>query len=222
MSVILCIISVLLALACAACTVWYQNAYITESKPGFTETLKQHKKLLVILALSFTAIAVWNAVTQHSRNVRSDLLIHDLMIWYGVAAAAVIDFKVKKIPNKIVQALLIVHIVFIIIGIIFNHDPVMEVIVFSLAGMALGGGFMLICMFFSKGGIGAGDMKLYAVIGFCFGLIGAIQVMIYSMVISAVFCIGLLIFRKAKMRSTVPMAPFILAGLTVFYLLYIS
>ncbi len=98
----------------------------------------------------------------------------------------------------------------------------MEIVVFSLVGMALGGGFILVCMLFSKGGIGGGDMKLYAVIGFCFGLIGVIQVMIYSMLLSAVFCIGLLIFRKAKMRSTVPMAPFILAGLTVFYLLYIS
>lgn len=219
MSVLLLMFSVMLSLVCATVSVWYQKAYITETKPGFTCTLKEHKKMFILLAAAFVAMAFMLVYTQKNRNMRSDVLIQVLLIWYGVAAAAVIDFKVKKIPNKIVLVLLAVRAVFLTYGIIFENDPVKITVLRAVFGMLTGGGVMLVCMFFSKGGVGAGDMKLFAVIGFCFGLTGVIQVMIYTLFVSAVFCIGLLITGKAKLHSTVPMAPFIVTGLTFYYLL---
>lgn len=219
MSVIICIVSVLMSIVCAPIAVWYQKTYITETKHTFASALNEHKKMLFLLAAAFTAMSIILVVMQDRKNMRSDILIQNLLIWDGVFTAAVIDFQVKKIPNKIVLILLAVRTVFITWGIIFENDSLKLSILRAVIGMVLGGGIMLICMFFSKGGVGAGDMKLFAVIGFCFGLTGIVQVMIYSLLISAVFCIGLLIFQKAKMRTTVPMAPFILTGLTVYYLL---
>ena len=77
---------------------------------------------------------------------------------------------------------------------------------------------MLICRLISKGGMGAGDIKLFAVLGFFLKIPDVMHVMILSIMLSAVTGLFMLIFRKAKMRSTIPMAPFILAGLTVYFI----
>ena len=58
----------------------------------------------------------------------------------------------------------------------------------------------------------------FAVIGLYFGLVGLLQIMIYSLLLSAVVSIFLLAVRKAKMKSTMPMAPFIIIGLTVYFI----
>lgn len=219
MSIAVCAAAVIISLICAPAAVWYQKAYITGTRPDIYGTIKQHRIMLSLLLVAFLAMSVMFAVTQRARNMRTDILIQNLLIWNGVFTAAVIDFQVKKIPNKIVAALLAVRAVFLILGIIAFKDDIKISLLRSVTGMILGGGVILVCMFFSKGGVGAGDMKLFAVIGFCFGLSGIVQVMVYTLFISAVFCIGLLISGKAKMHSTVPMAPFIVTGLTFYYIL---
>ena len=74
---------------------------------------------------------------------------------------------------------------------------------------------MLICMLFSKGGVGAGDVKLIAIIGFYYGLVGVLSILMVTLVFAAVVSACMLLSKKAKMKSTLPMAPFIFLGLSI-------
>ncbi|MBR5363376.1 MAG: prepilin peptidase [Oscillospiraceae bacterium] len=203
----------------AAAAVWYQKAYIDSAKPKLGEALKAHKKLFAVMSLAYIGMAVYLLATRGQKQMPTDLVIQNLLLWDGVVLLAVTDYKVKKIPNAVTLLLLGIRCFFMAWGILVHHDSIKDTLLYSLVGMLFGGGFILICMIISKGGIGAGDLKIFAVIGLYFGLPGLVQVMLYSLMLSAFFAIGMLIFRKAKMKSTLPMAPFILVGLTVYYIL---
>ena len=157
-------------------------------------------------------------LTQEQKHLRTAILIQDLLLWEGTFCLMLTDVRVKKIPNAVTLLLLLIRCVFLAWDILIEHADAKFEILHSLFGMFVGGTFILVCMMVSKGGIGAGDLKLFAVIGLYFGFQGLFQIMLYSLLLSSVWSIGLLLFRKAKLKSTLPMAPFILAGLTVYYI----
>lgn len=203
----------------AAAAVWFQKAYLDSAKPKIGEALKAHKKLFVIISLLYAGMAIFLLAMQDIKQLHTDLLIQNLLLWDGLVCLSVTDIKAKKIPNAVTLLLLVIRLIFMAWGIFYHHDNVKRTLLYSLVGLLFGGGFILICMIISKGGIGAGDLKIFAVIGLYFGLPGLIQIMVYSLFLSAICAIFLLLFRKKKMKSTIPMAPFILLGLTVYYIL---
>lgn len=203
----------------AAAAVWYQKAYIDSAKPKIGEALKAHKKLYIVLTLAYLGMAIFLLVTKDKKQLPVDILIQNLLLWDGLVCLTVTDIRVKKIPNAVTLLLLVLRCFFMAWGIIVQYDDPKTIVLSSLVGMLFGGGFIFVCMVITKGGIGAGDLKLFAVIGLYFGLIGLIQIMLYSLLLSAICAIGLLISRKKGMKSTLPMAPFILVGLTVYYIL---
>jgi len=219
MRYVLWTVLILTAPLLAAAAVWYQKAYIDSAKPKLGEALKVHKKMFAVISLLYIGMAVFLLAMQDTKQMHTDILIQDLLLWDGLVCLAVTDYKVKKIPNAVTLLLLVIRCVFMIWGILVEHDDPKRIILTSLIGLLFGGGFIFVCMIISKGGIGAGDLKIFAVIGLYFGLTGLIQIMVYSLLLSAIWAIGLLIAKKAKMKSTLPMAPFILVGLTVYYIL---
>ena len=219
MRYVLWTVLILAAPLLAAAAVWYQKAYIDGAKPKVLDALKAHKKMYAVITLLYLGMTVFLLVTQDAKQLHTDLLIQNLLLWDGLVCLSVTDLRVKKIPNPVTLLLLLLRVGFMLFGILAKQDDPKKVVLGSLIGLLFGGGFMLVCMLISRGGIGAGDMKIFAVIGLYFGLTGVIEIMIFSMLFSAICAIGMLIFRKAKMKSTLPMAPFILSGLTVYYLL---
>ncbi len=219
MRYVLWTVLILTAPLLAAAAVWYQKAYIDSAKPKLGEALKAHKKMFAVISLLYIGMAVFLLAMQDTKQMHTDILIQDLLLWDGLVCLAVTDYKVKKIPNAVTLLLLIIRCVFMTWGILVEHDDPKRIILTSLIGLLFGGGFIFVCMIISKGGIGAGDLKIFAVIGLYFGLTGLIQIMVYSLLLSAIWAIGLLMTKKAKMKSTLPMAPFILVGLTVYYIL---
>lgn len=219
MGYVLWTVLILTAPLLAAAAVWYQKAYIDSAKPKLGEALKAHKKLYVVMTIAYIGMAVFLLLTKDQKKLHTDLLIQNLLLWDGLACVTITDIKQKKIPNTVTIALLLIRVFFMAWGILVHHDSVQTVLLSSLIGMLFGGGFIFVCMVITKGGIGAGDLKLFAVIGLYFGLMGLIQIMLYSLLLSAICAIGLLISRKKGMKSTIPMAPFILAGLTFYYIL---
>ncbi|HAM68805.1 MAG TPA: hypothetical protein DCP68_04235 [Ruminococcus sp.] len=212
---------ILAALLLAAAGVLYQQAYIDEKKP--TEMLRQPaaglkaKPLLTVLfAFCYVLTAVLSLVFKSA--LPPLLRIEYLLLWAGLFCISVIDIRVKKIPNQILLILFCVRAVCMAVFILMRPEDFRGELFPSLFGVLVGGGVMLICRLISKGGMGAGDIKLFAVLGFFLKIPDVMHVMILSIMLSAVTGLFMLIFRKAKMRSTIPMAPFILAGLTVYFI----
>lgn len=209
-------IGLICSIALAGTVSWLSVNYLDQKKTPIPTVLKEHKKLTVITAICYCVIAVFCLVMQHQHARPIVSVVQYIILWDFALSIAWIDHKVKKIPNQFMLILLAVRAVGVVFDVICAPDQAVKVLSSALLGMFIGGFIILICMLISRGGIGAGDMKLFGVIGFYFGVAGIIQVMMYSLLFSAFFSIGMLIARKAKLKSTLAMAPFIFLGLSLF------
>jgi len=128
---------------------------------------------------------------------------------------AIIDLRKRLVPNKLVLFLLIARAVIMLIEYVQYRDLWRIVVYPPLIGLLIGGGVILVAMVVSRSGIGEGDVKLYAAIGFFVGSSEILGVFFYSFLFSAIGGIGLLALRKAKLKDSIPMAPFAFLGVVV-------
>lgn len=134
------------------------------------------------------------------------------------AACALIDFKKRIIPNKIVITGLIFRVAIYIGEIILCRDLIKDIAVNDLIGFGIGFGILFIAGLLSKGAIGFGDAKLFAVIGLCAGSLCTFGTLLFSLFCSAIVGIILLIkFRDRKMAF--PFGPCIFVGYTAVLLM---
>ncbi len=212
------LIGAVLSVLLSGLAVWYRKIYLDEGKScQLADALQQQKRAGLLLCAGYICAAAGMLLTK--KELPPVELVQNILLWDGMLLTASIDLRVKKIPNKLVLLLLLLRIVCMIISIVLAPDRAVVIIVGSLIGMAVGGGIILVMRLFSRSAAGAGDLKMFAVLGAYFGLQGLMQTMIYTLFASALVAIVLLLLRKAGMKSTMPMAPFMLWGLTVYYIL---
>ena len=212
------IISIVFSFLLSSLSVCYRWNYLERAKKTFKEIIKLQTKVLGLFVLSYTVLAALAITFQAKKGYDNFTLVQLILLWDGLFCIAFIDYQTKKIPNKLLICVLLIRIIFIIVKGILNFKSFIPLILSSLLGMFVGGFIVLACMLISRGGVGAGDIKLFAIIGFYFGLSGIIAVMMYSLFLAAIFSIIMLVSKKAKLKTTMPMAPFILMGLSVYYL----
>ena len=140
-------------------------------------------------------------------------------VWSIILLIATIDFFVKKIPNALVVGILCIRCVAIICLIVMVPSGWGILLGKSVIGFLAGVLFLGTCYLVSRGGLGAGDLKLYCSLGFCYGFYGIMAILLYSLLVTVVIGVVLLVSHKAKFKTTIPMAPFALIGLTVFLLI---
>ena len=190
-------------------------SYLNEGYPiaffKIKDNLSILKKAWIMFFLSFSLIAVVFIMFSYGKmtavKAMQYILYSDCLF-----LIATIDFKIKKIPNKLVLFLLCLRIFGIICEIIFDGQSWYALIISSIIGMSVGAVTILFCLLISRGGIGAGDLKMFAVIGLFFGLQGLMEIMIYSLFFASIVGIILLVARKAKFKSSLAMAPFMFIG----------
>lgn len=216
--ILIIIISAILAILGAE----YQDCYQKEQEFS-VRNIKSHflKKPVhfIILLILYLAFAVLAVVFYQDKNLTSVQLPQYIFFWDCTLLSAWIDFRVKKIPNPVFLMLLAVRCIGILVEMAFFPDELFHILLTSFSGMLIGGAIVLICRLISRGGIGAGDVKLFALIGFYFGIIPTMNVLFYTTFIAAIIAALLLITRKAKMKSTLALGPFVFIGLNIYYIL---
>ena len=160
-----------------------------------------------------------------------------IWIFYLFILLALIDFRLKIIPNEINVILFLLGVG--ILGWQFWYDKFdlasgtflggyaamfgfREDLFLNhlLAGLVAGGLFGL-AVFLTKGkGMGMGDVKLAFVLGWLFGWPDVVLLIVIAFILGGVFGVGVIVSKKGKgMKMTVPFGPFlVLAGTLVFYL----
>ncbi len=122
---------------------------------------------------------------------------------------SVIDVLIKKIPNELLAALFIVHLVVLLLGKKPAQLPA------SVLGAAVGLALFLLPALFKKGGVGLGDVKLASAVGF----ILTTADFFVSTVLMAVFLLAyaacLIITGKGGLKSKVALGPFIAVSLVI-------
>ena len=122
-----------------------------------------------------------------------------------LSAAAIIDIRKKRIPDKLVLAGTVAGLAFVLI------DPQREFLS-SILGGATAGLVLLLIHYITKGGLGLGDVKLFGCSGIFLGFERIISAMLISAVLSGLFSIVLICLNPDNKKSEIPFAPFILAG----------
>ena len=146
------------------------------------------------------------------------LLWRGLIILFG-GAAAYFDIKSKRIPNGLILIMMISWVIMLTPKMFLNTGTAIGILKDSLIGFLIGGGMFLFVYIVSHKGLGGGDVKFMAASGLYTGFSGTISVMFYGTVIAAFFGIVLLILKKIRRRDSIPLAPFLCAGIliTVFF-----
>ena len=190
-------------------------SFTIPSKQSIANTIKDTKKYLIITFSVYLLFSILVTIFTNERN-NWVIVLQALLYFEIVYAISAVDKKVKKIPNQLIATLMILRIPGLIATIISNPSAWLSAVIAPLLGFLTGVIVVFVLMLLSRGGIGAGDLKLIAVVGLYFGLFGLLEIMIYTMFIASFTGIVLLIMKKAKFKSTMPMAPFICIGSALY------
>ena len=147
------------------------------------------------------------------------LVFAKLCILYAILiSAAMVDYKLKIIPNYLVLIGLGARTAIYLLEIFLASD-MKQIVVNDLIGFALGFGVFAIVSVITRQALGFGDAKLFAVVGLTLGSFGTYSVMFTSVLVSAVISIILLIFKKRGRKDSIPFGPCIYIGYILTLLL---
>lgn len=139
-------------------------------------------------------------------------ILRYLILLESMFLIAWIDQRERRIPNKILLAMLAARTVIFIVEWILIPSMGLALLISSGFGMLLGGGMFLLAHFLSRGGVGMGDVKLFAVAGWYVGA-GSIMALVFlTALVSAAYSIVMLLLKKIKLKEEIPFAPFVLMG----------
>lgn len=122
-----------------------------------------------------------------------------------VAAAAFIDIRTRRIPDRLVLAATAAGLFFLFAGQGRGWPD-------GLLGGFTAGLVMLLVHRITRNGLGLGDVKLFGCTGIYLGLEGVLSAMVTAVVLSGVYSIILICISRDNKKREIPFAPFILAG----------
>lgn len=162
------------------------------------------------VALLFIASLICGYVI--SNSVTSVIAGIEITIcYYVILAAAIIDFRIKRIPNLLSVILIVSRLLILIYEVLFVEE-VVAYLVSSLIGCFLSGLMLIFANRLSKGGIGAGDIKLLSCLGLMCGLYVVFSTLLIALVLCILASLFLLIMKKSGKKEQIPFGPFIYFG----------
>lgn len=129
--------------------------------------------------------------------------------------AAIIDIKTKRIPNMLVLIMITVWLLLIVPVLFFDPGYGLNMLTDSLLGLLTGGGMFLLVYALSKKGLGGGDVKFMAAAGLFLGFSETIPAILYGTVLAALTGVFLILIKKIKKKDTMPLVPFLFAGIMI-------
>ena len=100
-----------------------------------------------------------------------------------------------------------------IAGIIINlaaGNGIMKLLAGCIPGL-----FLLLISIAAGDCIGKGDGEITVMIGLFLGFTETVWVLFFALVTAMVFCLGLLVTKRAGRKSRIPFVPFLLAGMII-------
>lgn len=162
---------------------------------------KDLRAMLVVLAVCCVIGAY--AVMLHGYGENAIKLI---VIGSYLSSVTVNDMKRREIPDltTIVFSLLF-------IAVIWWFDGPSGLLAGAI-GAAVPAVLLLVAMLIKKNSVGLGDIKMVAACGLICGFPGVFFVMFRAALAILVYSLIMLIFKKLKLKSELPFAPFLLFG----------
>jgi len=132
---------------------------------------------------------------------------------------SLLDFQYKIIPDKIVYPGIIIAFLFNLLYSLFLESSFFSMqsrFSLGLLGAEIGFFFLAFLYFLTKGkGMGFGDVKLAILMGLILGWPNILLGLFLGFLFGAIIGVGLIIFRRKKMKSEIPFGPFLTGGMLV-------
>ncbi len=209
--------------ASAAALIMTAGIFIVKKR--FKDEVKYTKKQAVIFiaasAVCLLAIAFLMAIFAPPKDWTVFSIVRTISVICWMYFAAVIDFKLFVIPNEIIIGMLIELVLIFIPEALTDFSGFKYTITLAILGGVIMGVLFLLGRVFSKGSMGMGDVKAVMMCGFFLGMDSAAGMVFWALAISVVTGLVLIIAKKAKLKSKIPMAPFFFLGTLVSNAIYI-
>jgi leader peptidase (prepilin peptidase) / N-methyltransferase len=169
-------------------------------------------------AVAFAAVASislisWNAAPEKSAAAFALELVAFLYLAAISIALAAIDLDVQRLPNVIVLPSYGVAGALLTAAALVGADP-SRLILTAIGCASLFIVYFLMWLFY-PGGMGYGDVKLAGVLGLYLGWLGLGTLLVGAFapfVLGGVFAVGMMIAKRAGMKSKIPFGPWMLLG----------
>lgn len=211
------------AAVCAVMIILYNNRRCAQDLRGWRKKaevvfkIRKNTVAAIILGLGLGSVLAWINMTYY--DVALEYMMKLLLLFEFLIPVAYVDFKEKIIPNHLLAGMLACYVPFLIYEIVVEGLPLSGVLLRGMLGMLFGGGVLLLSSVLSRGGMGMGDVKLFGVLGLFLGWQDVFAVIFFSVLGVALAGVSLLLMKKADLKSSMPIGPFALLGLTVSMLL---
>jgi leader peptidase (prepilin peptidase)/N-methyltransferase len=131
-----------------------------------------------------------------------------LLLLAPMVVLSATDLEQRRLPHLLLDPLVVGAVVFV------PFNPAVKPIDAAI-GAALAIGFLGITGLLIRGGVALGDIYLVAPIGLMLGWPTIFTAVFFGALLSALVGIGLLVSRRAGLRSYIPFGPFLVGGLVV-------
>lgn len=194
--------------------------YKIDLKNSLQGIIHHHWKFIFLLCIIFLMI-ISMQLSYIGRNSieRLPVLLKWSTLFWGTFLLSRIDYQEKQIPNKVIAALLVIRLVFLVYEAYISAEYWRSSLIYPLLGAAIGGGIMAVVLLISRKGLGMGDVKLFLTIGMYVGSTEIIATLFYTCLAASLFGIVLLIIKKAKLTDSIPFAPFAFIGVSIEYVM---
>ena len=175
---------------------------------------EKQKKTLIGWGLSAGSIALTIIISWYLYCVTTDWLSFTryLTLYQLLFCIAVMDYHFRIIPNSVLFVGLVLQSVLTICGGFFQKTNCMNLFWANICSCMTSIVLLFLIYVLSKHAIGLGDVKLFGMIGFYLQICDTFSVLFLGVVIAAFLAVFMLLAKKCQKESTLPLAPFILAG----------
>lgn len=138
-------------------------------------------------------------------------LIAIVVIWLFAIPLTIIDLREHRLPNPFTYSAIAVSLVSVLIAAFFDQDFVRTILALALGvATAVIGYFMALA-----NGIGMGDVKLLTAMNIAMGWFVPFLILLMlaiAFTLAAMVSLGMMIARKANLKTPLAMGPFLLVG----------
>lgn len=171
---------------------------------------------LISILVTFFVSYIARFVSQNIVEFTKFLIVYEL-----IYCAAIIDYRMKIIPNILIFLGFLVRSICYVVEIVWLKCDWKEILLQDLLGVIAGAGTLLLMYAITKDSIGLGDVKIFLVIGITCGFHYTYQILFWSILIAAICGTYCLVVKKYKKDHAIAFAPCILAGYLLSMILVI-
>lgn len=167
-------------------------------------------KFLVFLPV----ILVSYIVIKGSAQIPTVLVLRFVLLSAGYVAAW-IDWKEKRVPNKLVICFGAAWFLVLAPLALYDPDTAISIGISGIVGFLIAFAVLMTVYIVSRKGLGGGDVKLMSVASLYLGYDGALSALLYGSVLSALTALLFIAMKKMTPKDSIPLVPFLYIGILI-------